>query len=159
MRVERVNTRHNVTLPCNYLRSFQLQPHGSGGFVDHEYAEAKFTIGSVPYAMTFIPEDGLSGRWVVRLVNDQKRSKWFPSKDDVDSQDAFGVTGSGNASLVMATAKSIIEAFKRRKPDAVLVFTAAEPSRQKLYDRMVKRYAPNTNTTQGERGAKHYEVK
>jgi len=53
----------------------------------------------------------------------------------------YDIIGSGNAYEVFATLNSIIIDFiKIRKPDT-LEFTAEEPSRQKLYKRMVIKFA------------------
>jgi hypothetical protein len=106
-------------------------------FFDSEHAEAAFTVGDVPYMMLF--NYGEHG-WVMSLANDKKRKTFLGRvKGDVNSQDTFGMTGSGNASVVMATATEIVRAFKGKHPDAAITFTAVEPSRQKLYLRMLRR--------------------
>ena len=54
-------------------------------------------------------------------------------------QDEFGVTGGGDAAAIFATVYSAIKDYiASRKPDFI-TFSAEEPSRQKLYSRMITR--------------------
>lgn len=54
-------------------------------------------------------------------------------------QDEYGVTGAGDAGAIFATVMSAIKDYiATRKPDFI-TFNAKEPSRQKLYSRMVSR--------------------
>ena len=54
-------------------------------------------------------------------------------------QDEFGVTGAGDASAIFATVHSAIKDYiATHKPDFI-TFNAKEPSRRKLYSRMVGR--------------------
>ena len=54
-------------------------------------------------------------------------------------QDEFGVTGGGDAAAIFATVHSAIKDYvASRKPDFI-TFSADEPSRKKLYSRMVTR--------------------
>lgn len=54
-------------------------------------------------------------------------------------QDEFGVTGQGDASAIFATVYSAIKDYiASRQPDFI-TFSADEPSRRKLYSRMVGR--------------------
>ena len=54
-------------------------------------------------------------------------------------QDEFGVTGGGDAAAIFATVHSAIKDYiSTHKPDFI-TFSADEPSRKKLYSRMVTR--------------------
>ena len=54
-------------------------------------------------------------------------------------QDEFGVTGRGDATAIFATVHSAIKDYvASHKPDFI-TFSADEPSRKKLYSRMVSR--------------------
>lgn len=56
------------------------------------------------------------------------------------SKDQFSLTGKGDAYAILSTVNKIVEeVISRTKPDAFW-FTADEPSRQKLYDRLAKRF-------------------
>ncbi len=61
--------------------------------------------------------------------------------------DAFGVTGSGNAAKVMSEASSrMLDLLNNRKNTLLgemMYVTASEPSRVKLYDRMMRRMSPS----------------
>lgn len=58
-----------------------------------------------------------------------------------DSSGSFGITGAGNAREVFSRATDAITEFVRRDETPAIYFSAAEPSRQKLYDRIVKSVA------------------
>jgi len=55
-----------------------------------------------------------------------------------DDQGRFSVTGAGNAFEVFSKVVPSVVAYLKRKDPNVVTFTAAEPSRRKLYDRLVK---------------------
>lgn len=50
---------------------------------------------------------------------------------------SFGVSGTGNASMVLSTVIAITQEIVQRSVPVELVFTAAEQSRQKLYNRLI----------------------
>ena len=56
----------------------------------------------------------------------------------------FGLTGTGNASLVMSTVVDILREFIKEYSDKItqLIFSAKEDSRRDLYARMVRRLLP-----------------
>ena len=54
-------------------------------------------------------------------------------------QDEFGVTGQGDASSIFATVFTAIKEYISVKNPDFITFSAKEPSRQKLYSRMVTR--------------------
>jgi hypothetical protein len=60
----------------------------------------------------------------------------------MDHPKNIAITGSGNATAVFATVKAIIDAFMKKHPGDSYGFSGAGASRQKLYDRLVSRYAP-----------------
>lgn len=55
-------------------------------------------------------------------------------------QDEFGVTGQGDASAIFATVFTAIKDYIASKNPDFITFNAKEPSRQKLYSRMVTRF-------------------
>lgn len=54
-------------------------------------------------------------------------------------QDEFGVTGQGDASSIFATVFTAIKDYIAAKSPDFITFNAKEPSRQKLYSRMISR--------------------
>jgi hypothetical protein len=54
-------------------------------------------------------------------------------------QDEFGVTGQGDASSIFATVFTAIKDYIAAKNPDFITFAAKEPSRRKLYSRMVTR--------------------
>ncbi len=60
---------------------------------------------------------------------------------NIEINGKYSVTGIGNAAQVMATVLEIINQFVTQRPRVVLYFSAKEPSRIKLYSRMVKKLA------------------
>ena len=54
-------------------------------------------------------------------------------------QDEFGVTGQGDAAAIFATVFTAIKDYIAAKNPDFITFNAKEPSRQKLYSRMVGR--------------------
>lgn len=54
-------------------------------------------------------------------------------------QDEFGVTGQGDATSIFATVHSAIKEYIADHQPDFITFSADEPSRQKLYSRMVGR--------------------
>lgn len=121
-------------------------------FFDREHAEAVFRVGDVPYT-TLFNGSGIN-EWQVVVANDKNRKRgWRAAKTDTPgSSETYGVTGSGNASVVLATAKQIMAAVKQRMPGAVLTVTAHEPSRQRLYTSLVNKHAPNAKVTKCDGG-------
>ena len=54
-------------------------------------------------------------------------------------QDEFGVTGQGDAAAIFATVYSTIKDYIAKNQPDFITFSAEEPSRKKLYSRMVTR--------------------
>ena len=109
-------------------------------FRGSEEATADFQVGEVPYR--FHAYSNGENDWEVE----------FKVRTTDNSRDArqqlktrFGLTGTGNSAEVMSTVVDIMREFLemyRGKIDTI-GFTAEEPSRQKLYMRMMKRLLPN----------------
>jgi hypothetical protein len=69
-----------------------------------------------------------------------------PKSWDIEFQDTvlgYGITGKGNAAVVMSTVLDIMDFFIRRVGATKLTFSADEPSRKKLYSAIIKRLLPN----------------
>jgi hypothetical protein len=93
-----------------------------------EAARAEFNVNDKRYAVVFIND---SGMWEVDFFK-------------IGDADGHGITGTGNASQVFATVMRVVQDFKNKYKSPPLTFAAnnMEPSRIKLYDKMIKRYAP-----------------
>lgn len=92
-----------------------------------DYKTATFPVGDKIYDVTF--EEDREGEWWVE----------FGLKKEGAHKKKFDVTGSGDELLVFTTVLGVIEEFIQRLKPTELSFNAAEPSRQKLYKRMVQR--------------------
>lgn len=64
---------------------------------------------------------------------------WDTEFKELKSPNPHGITGQQKekASVVFATVIAILTEFKKTRPDETLLFTAKEPSREKLYNRIV----------------------
>lgn len=96
---------------------------------------ADFTVNQVNYDIRIE---------VVEEYNDEtgnfeQNGDWRVEFGESGSYDAYGITGKQKqqAVLVFSTVIDILTQFKKAHPDAALMFTADEPSRQKLYSRIV----------------------
>jgi hypothetical protein len=67
-------------------------------------------------------------------------SDYSPMKDE-QGKSSFGITGEGNAVEVFSKVVGLLRDFLSTNNLRVISFTASEPSRIKLYNRMVKRLA------------------
>lgn len=106
-------------------------------FRGSEEATADFQVGEIPYR--FHAYSNGENDWEVEFkVRTYDRST-------TARKTRFGLTGTGNSAEVMSTVVDIMREFLemyRGKIDTI-GFTAEEPSRQKLYMRMMKRLLPN----------------
>lgn len=96
-------------------------------------AEATFVIGDIQYkfyAFSLYP-----GIWEVE----------FKIVEGGDPQNRFGITGTGNAAIVMSTVTDIMRAFLDKYRDKItqLEFSAEESSRKALYAKMASRLLPS----------------
>jgi hypothetical protein len=82
--------------------------------------------------------------------------------NDVADKDAFGITGKGGANDVFMNVMGSIQKLMDVESPDVVTFSAAEPSRRKLYDRIVKTMAklnPSMSAVYLEEGgARYYAV-
>ena len=86
----------------------------------------------------FKTADGRPGR--IKFESDKPFPGEYSLVDvEFSIQDEFGVTGGGDAATIFATVHSAIKDYiVTHKPDFI-TFSADEPSRKKLYSRMVTR--------------------
>lgn len=70
------------------------------------------------------------------------------------------ITGKGEELPIFSTVLEIVDAFLTEFPHVELTFTAStsEPSRMALYDRLVKRMAPNATSRPPAYGEKRYDI-
>ena len=105
------------------------------GFVGSEEMEAKFMVGEIEYQVYIYTSDPESGSWEIEFkINNP----------EVPTGGRFGVTGTGNAAIVMSTVVDVVKGFLNKKRGEVtqITFSAKERSRRDLYARMVKRLLP-----------------
>ena len=109
-------------------------------FRGSEEAVCDFDVGAVSYR--FHAYSNGQNDWEVEFkVRTTDNSK--DARQNLKTR--FGLTGTGNSAEVMSTVVDIMREFLemyRGKIDTI-GFTAEEPSRQKLYMRMMKRLLPN----------------
>ena len=116
---------------------FQRSKAWQWEFRGSEEAFANFKIGEVDYL------------WYARVMRASSPKQWtlgFKQRDQgFDYEKEFGLAGTGNSAEVMSTVVDITRTFLSSYGDKVeeIRFTSAEPSRTKLYARMVKRLLPN----------------
>ena len=101
-------------------------------------AEATFVVGQIQYK--FYAYSSEQGVWEVE----------FKIMEGGNPRNRFGITGTGNAAIVMSTVTDIMQEFLEMHKGNIttLTFTADESSRQALYARMVKRLLPSWTLTQ-----------
>lgn len=81
---------------------------------------------------------------------DLEPNRWnidFTQRNKVTATHTYGITRTGNQYKIFATIIDIILNFKTIHNDAELVFVAIEPSRVKLYNRMVNTLTKKYNMT------------
>lgn len=105
------------------------------GFRGSEEVEADFMVGDIQYKFyAYSFNSGPESHWEVE----------FKVVEGGNPGNRFGVTGTGNAAVVMSTIVDITKQFIKDYYDKidVLVFSAKERSRRDLYARMVHRLIP-----------------
>jgi len=130
MRIKEIITElfNQSTVPFKWTK----QDDNNGVYV------AVFTVGEIPYLFSaFRLETVQPGEWDVKFGIHSKYAK-------ENSLNSYGITGTGNAGVVMSTVVSILKEFLAQNISNinVLKFSAAEESRRKLYARMVQRLLP-----------------
>lgn len=100
-------------------------------YQDEQTWKAIFSINDLKYAVVIGQDEENSVVWDVTffLINRPDNIK-----------NIYDLTGTGNAFLVLSTVVDILKEFVTKNKDAVykIIFTAKEPSRQRVYDRMVR---------------------
>ena len=94
---------------------------------------ASFTINNIEY-IVILAEEPVYNKQTGEYDDN---NVWAVEFQDPTADDPHGITGKGNAQLVFATVIEILKNFKQSNPEATLHFTAKEPSRQKLYNRLI----------------------
>ena len=74
-----------------------------------------------------------------QTVNGEDMNVWNVEFKDMFGYDQYGITGKlgAQANLVFSTVIAILTEFKNINKECTLTFTADEPSRQKLYNRIL----------------------
>ena len=109
-----------------------------------DYFEAWFRIRIMPYkfrASAFIQDNG-------EMVQPSRWDIEFYADIDTRLHDKYGILNIGHQQQVFATVVDIMSSFIKEYNPAILSFAAEEPSRRKLYQRMVSRLLPNWKMTQ-----------
>jgi hypothetical protein len=95
---------------------------------------ASFETSDGKHAYSVAMDGNAEGQWWVS----------FAHMDPEDGEHSTDIVPVGdNAISVLATVYDIIKDVIRKKSVKMLVFSAKEPSRVKLYSRMAKRFNPN----------------
>lgn len=79
--------------------------------------------------------------YTVRAVYRDVSGRSVPDLQFADSEDSYKITGSGEAFQVFSAVVPAMVSYIREKDLSAATFSAAEESRQKLYDRLVKTVA------------------
>lgn len=91
------------------------------------------------------------------LINFKKAEVEFYTLKKGRGMGSVDITGKGESLLVFATVLEITKEFMSTFPKAEITFSAAEdePTRIKLYDRLIKRFAPNAKSSSGYVGTEY----
>jgi hypothetical protein len=117
------------------------------GKQDDNYWKARFVVNNIQYACGF--EELYQGNsWIVDFMN---------LSQNVSNGNRFGITNTGSAGPVYSTVLEIIHDFRSKNPTIDLLFSTKEPSRIKLYNRMIKTY-PGRWSNWTEDGERWYEI-
>jgi len=100
---------------------------------ENGFLSASFMIGQARYVV-LLTNEPIYHNDTGEYVDD---NVWDVEFQDPAADDPYGITGKGNATMVFATVISILTKFKYDNLQATLKFTAKEPSRQKLYNRLI----------------------
>lgn len=117
---------------------------------------ATFDVNDHPYEVS-LTYDERDNDWIVEFVAIRHVKKgWFRRTQD---EKTFGLTGTGSSHAVLATVKDVVQKFRQIVPSAGVKFAAHEPSRQRLYTSLVKRFAPATEIKQNPAGPTEYRLR
>ena len=93
------------------------------------------------YVAEFNLPDGRTFGTVFEFVRDEPPIYEISFSDkQASKQEVHDISNKGSELLIFATVMDIIQTFVADNPDSLVYFTAKEPSRQKLYNRMVSRF-------------------
>lgn len=125
-------------------------------WVDQEaqYYTARFSTGKFRYEVNFELYNEAMNVWNIEFNIDPVAVavKNIPGRQ-------FGITKTGDAAQVFATVIEIIRSFRKISPNAILRFSADEPSRKKLYLSLVKKLSSGyTVDTDFESGTMYFQV-
>jgi len=103
-------------------------------------------------------------KWLNMLARDYEQNLvniQFELEDDPNEKgkNTFGITNTGNEFLVFATVIDIMKDYENNFNVDWWTFTATEPSRRKLYDRLATRFSGQVFTLDDMDGDKIYVVK
>ena len=137
----------------NKMRIQELftQPYDWNWFSQsNEEAIAHFSTGKVDYSVNFTRN----------FYPDSEQTEWFVEFAASTPQGrSYSITKTGDAAQVFATVLDIIKQFKKSHPKQFLLFSAEEPSRQKLYLSLIKKLSSSyTVDTDHEYNTKYYKV-
>ena len=121
---------------------FQPGKKWQWSFTGSEEAVAVFHVGDVPYQFHAYTYSENPTVWEVEFKNASRGQQGRTTK--------YGLTGTGNSAEVMSTIADIMREFLQRYQGSIseLMFTAEEPSRQRLYGRMAQRLLPDWEIVQ-----------
>lgn len=127
---------------------FQPGKNWQWEFRGSEEAFASFKVGDVEYIWHAHSKPRDPKSWIIE----------FKTRDEVDQDKSFGLTGAGNAAGVMSTVVDITRTFLEQYKDNVmeLAFLAKEESRASLYAKMIKRLLPDWNLYQRNKGGTEF---
>ena len=112
-----------------WLETFTAQAPYKWKSANKEGRTATFAINDKKYIVEFTNSG--RGEYIVDFYLVLDNHKW-------DS----GITNTGDAFIIFSTVLAIINEFVRRtRPFLGLEFTASEPSRQKLYQHLIRKFA------------------
>jgi hypothetical protein len=102
----------------------------------------QFMIGDFPFVIAF--DAGYRDKSDFEVVFGLNEPR-VPNKlrGKIKTDDYFGILGTGNQGKVFSTILAAIKNFTKSVKPTRLHFSAEEPSRMKLYKRMVTRLAPS----------------
>jgi len=106
----------------------------------HDFCQASFNIQGMEYFVYFSydPFEDTPPWFVEFILMGNRSERRLPG---------FGITNTGNSTLVFATVIEIIKVFMREHPKQTLEFTAKEKSRQNLYTALVKKLSKGYTIT------------
>lgn len=136
---------HHVAEAIRKLEElFKNPPAWEWILLNNEEATAAFTVEGKKYIFNAHLEDVQKKLWIVIF-------KAVIHHDDFNAE--YGITGTGNSTAVFSAVTNILSDFAKRfeKSIDILVIEAKEPSRKKLYLRILNRLFPNWTITEDHR--------